>query len=82
MTTVTAARTKRFSPARLGPIELRNRRINCATYETPGSKGLVTDELIDRHVEFARGGVGMCTLAYCSVSSDGRTFPDQIWMRD
>lgn len=70
-----------FSPVRLGPVELRNRFVKCATYETRVAGGLVTDELIDWHVEFARGGVGMCTLAYCSVSSEGRTFPDQIWMR-
>lgn len=76
------ARERLFSPAQLGPVELRNRLIKCATYETRVRAGLVTDELIDWHLEFARGGVGMCTLAYCSVSSEGRTFPDQIWMRE
>jgi 2,4-dienoyl-CoA reductase-like NADH-dependent reductase (Old Yellow Enzyme family) len=44
--------------------------------------GLVTDRLIDWHREFAAGGVGMTTLAYCSVSSEGRTFRHQIWMRE
>jgi 2,4-dienoyl-CoA reductase-like NADH-dependent reductase (Old Yellow Enzyme family) len=44
--------------------------------------GLVTDRLIEWHRAFAAGGVGMSTLAYCSVSSEGRTFGDQIWMRD
>lgn len=76
------ARARLFAPARLGPIELRNRTIKCATYETRAKGGLVTDELIEWHREFALGGVGMCTLAYCSASADGRTFPDQIWMRD
>jgi 2,4-dienoyl-CoA reductase-like NADH-dependent reductase (Old Yellow Enzyme family) len=38
--------------------------------------------LIDWHREFTRGGVGMTTLAYCSVASEGRTFKHQIWMRD
>jgi len=71
-----------FSPARLGPVEVRNRVVKCATYETRGRGGFVTDDLIAWHRTFTQGGVGMTTLAYCSVSSDGRTFPDQIWMRD
>ena len=71
-----------FAPARLGPIELRNRVIKCGTNEGMARGGLVTDALIAWHREFAAGGVGMTTLAYCSVSADGRTFRDQIWMRD
>jgi 2,4-dienoyl-CoA reductase-like NADH-dependent reductase (Old Yellow Enzyme family) len=71
-----------FSPGRLGPIELRNRIIKCGTNEGMSRDGLVTDRLIEWHLEFAAGGVGMTTLAYCSVSSDGRTFPHQIWMRE
>jgi 2,4-dienoyl-CoA reductase-like NADH-dependent reductase (Old Yellow Enzyme family) len=71
-----------FSPARLGPIELRNRVVKCGTNEGMSRAGLVTDRLIDWHREFAAGGVGMTTLAYCSVAADGRTFRDQIWMRD
>jgi 2,4-dienoyl-CoA reductase-like NADH-dependent reductase (Old Yellow Enzyme family) len=70
-----------FSAARLGPIELRNRVIKCGTNEGMARGGLVTDTLIDWHREFAAGGVGMTTLAYCSVSADGRTYRDQIWMR-
>lgn len=71
-----------FTPARLGPVELRNRIIKCGTNEGMSRDGLVTDRLIDWHREFAAGGVGMTTLAYCCVSSDGKTFPHQIWMRD
>lgn len=72
------ARQRLFSPARLGPVELRNRFVKCATYETRSRMGLVTDELIEWHRRFANGGVGMTTLAYCSIADDGRTFPDQI----
>lgn len=75
------ARTSLFAPVRLGPIELRNRIIKCGTNEGMSRGGLVTDALIDWHREFATGGVGMTTLAYCSVAADGRTFRDQIWMR-
>jgi 2,4-dienoyl-CoA reductase-like NADH-dependent reductase (Old Yellow Enzyme family) len=71
-----------LTPTRLGPVPLRNRIVKCATYETRTRDGLVTDDLIAWHREFARGGVAMTTLAYCSASADGRTFPDQIWMRD
>lgn len=70
-----------LTPARLGPIELRNRVVKCGTNEGMSRNGLVTDRLIDWHREFAAGGVGMSTLAYCSVSAEGRTFRHQIWMR-
>jgi 2,4-dienoyl-CoA reductase-like NADH-dependent reductase (Old Yellow Enzyme family) len=70
-----------FAPARLGPVQLRNRVIKCATNEGLSRDGLVTERLIDWHREFAAGGVGMTTLAYCSVSSEGRTFRHQLWMR-
>jgi 2,4-dienoyl-CoA reductase-like NADH-dependent reductase (Old Yellow Enzyme family) len=71
-----------FAPARLGPIELRNRVVKCGTNEGMSRDGLVTERLVDWHREFAAGGVGMTTLAYCSVSADGRTLPHQIWMRE
>lgn len=71
-----------FAPAALGPIELRNRVIKCGTNEGMARRGLVTGALIDWHREFAAGGVGMTTLAYCSVAADGRTYRDQIWMRE
>lgn len=71
-----------FAPARLGPIELRNRIVKCGTNEGMARRGLVTDALIEWHREFAAGGVGMTTLAYCSVAADGRTYRDQIWMRE
>ena len=71
-----------FAPARLGPIELRNRIIKSGTNEGLSRDGLVTGRLIEWHRLFAAGGVGMTTLAYCSVSSQGRTFGDQIWMRE
>ncbi|HYB99462.1 MAG TPA: NADH:flavin oxidoreductase [Candidatus Limnocylindrales bacterium] len=71
-----------LSPARLGPRTLRNRIIKTATYEgmTPG--GLPSPALIEHHRELARGGVGMTTVAYCAVSPHGRTFPEQMYMRE
>lgn len=71
-----------FRPAQLGPIGLRNRIVKCGTNEGLARGGLVTEALVDWHRRFAAGGVAMTTLAYCSVSAEGRTFRNQIWMRD
>ena len=70
-----------FSPAKLGPIPLRNRTIKAATFEarTPGA--LVSDDLIAFHRAMAAGGVGMTTVAYCAVSRGGRTDDSALWMR-
>jgi 2,4-dienoyl-CoA reductase-like NADH-dependent reductase (Old Yellow Enzyme family) len=70
-----------FAPAQLGPLRLRNRTIKAATFEGRTPHALVTDDLIDYHVRPARGGVGMTTVAYCAVSSEGRTDRHQLWMR-
>jgi 2,4-dienoyl-CoA reductase-like NADH-dependent reductase (Old Yellow Enzyme family) len=70
-----------FSPARLGPIPLRNRIIKAATFEAASPDALVTDDLITYHRKPAAGGVGMTTVAYCAVSPGGRTERGQIWMR-
>jgi 2,4-dienoyl-CoA reductase-like NADH-dependent reductase (Old Yellow Enzyme family) len=69
-----------FSPARLGPVTLRNRVIKAATSEGRSPDGLVTDELIAFHRAFADGGVGMTTVAYCCVSPEGASAPGQIVM--
>lgn len=71
-----------FTPGRLGPLTLRNRVVKCGTNEGLSRDGLVTEPLVAWHREMAAGGVAMTTLAYCAVSSDGRTFRHQIWMRD
>lgn len=70
-----------FSPAKLGPITLRNRTVKAATFEarTPGA--LVGGDLIAFHRAMAAGGVGMTTVAYCSVSRGGRTDDSALWMR-
>ncbi len=70
-----------LSPAKLGPITLRNRVIKSATFEarTPGA--LVSDDLIEYHRLPAAGGVGMTTVAYCAVSPGGRTDGSGLWMR-
>ena len=70
-----------FSPAKLGPMTLRNRIIKAATFEARTPDALVTDDLIEYHRLPAAGGVGMTTVAYCAVSPGGRTEGNGIWMR-
>jgi 2,4-dienoyl-CoA reductase-like NADH-dependent reductase (Old Yellow Enzyme family) len=70
-----------FSPAKLGPVTLRNRIIKAATFEAATPDAVVTDDLINYHRRPAAGGIGMTTVAYCAVSPGGRTDGWQIWMR-
>lgn len=62
-----------FSPAKIGNVTLRNRIVKAATFEGRCPEGRVTDELIEFHAEYARGGVGMTTVAYLATSPEGRT---------
>lgn len=71
-----------FESMALGPVRLPNRIIKAATSEGRSPEGLVTPDLIDFHLEFVRGGVGMTTLAYCCVSPEGRSAPGQIIMSE
>lgn len=68
----TAARPRLFEPARLGPLELRNRIVKAATFEGRTVKGRVGEDLVAFHREVAAGGAGLTTVAYCAVSPGGR----------
>ena len=70
-----------FTPAKLGPVMLRNRIIKAATFEASTPNALVTDDLITYHRLPAAGGVAMTTVAYLAVSPGGRTEGRQIWWR-
>lgn len=67
-----------FSPLRVGPLTLRNRFIKAATNEGMSIDGVPSKQLVRFHESMAAGEVAMTTLAYCSVSLDGRTLPGQI----
>lgn len=71
-----------LAPATLGTVRLRNRVLKAATFEGRTPDGLVTDRLVDFHSGFARGGVGMTTVAYLAVSPEGRTHREQIHLRE
>ena len=70
-----------FTPAKLGPVTLRNRIIKSATFEAASPNSLVTDDLIEFHRLPAAGGVGMTTVAYLAVTPGGRTQGPVIWWR-
>lgn len=71
-----------FSPAKLAGLELKNRVIRAGCFEGMCQGGQVTGELIEHHRRLAAGGVAMTTVAYCSVSEDGRAFDHELWMRE
>jgi len=70
-----------FAPTRLGPLSLRNRLIRTACFEGLTPSGLPSDQLVEHHRLMAEGGVGMTTVAYCSVARDGLTFEHQMHAR-
>ncbi len=71
-----------FQSCKIAGLELRNRIIRSGCFEGMSQGGNVTDQLIEHHREVAAGGVAMTTVAYCSVSYDGRAFDHELWMRD
>lgn len=73
---------KAYAPAKLNGLALRNRIIKTATYEGMCPGGWPSEDLTRHHVAFAKGGVGMTTVAYCAVSPRGRTFADQMAMSE
>lgn len=74
--------TDPFAPARLGPIELKNRVIKAATFEGMSPDNVVTDALTDFHRRMAGGGVAMTTVSYLAVSRDGMGAPAEIYIHD
>lgn len=70
-----------YTPAQIGSLRLRNRFIRAGCFEGMCQNGGVTDALIEHHRRVAQGGIGMTTVAYCSVSFDGRAFGHEMWMR-
>lgn len=70
--------TSPFSPIAIGPLTLKNRFIKAATNEGMSTQGLPSRQLVKLHADLARGGVALTTVAYCAVSQDGRTLPNQL----
>ncbi len=59
---------KIFLSAPLGPLTLRNRLIHSATIECMATEdGFVTEPLIERYVDLAKGEVGLIIPGYLYV---------------
>lgn len=72
-----------FQPANLGLLELKNRLIHSATFESMADeKGTVTDPLVKRYVNLARGEVGLIIPGYMYVHPRGRAFALQTGIHD
>lgn len=70
-----------FTPAKLGPVLLRNRSVRSAAFEGMSPGHLVSDDLIQYHRSVAAGDIGMTTVAYAAVSRSGLSFHHQLWLR-
>ncbi len=70
-----------FTPGSIGPLEIRNRTIRSAAFESMCPGNVPSEELKDYHHSVAAGGVGMTTIAYVAVTQSGLSFDRQLWMR-
>src|SRR3989344_5888648 len=67
-----------FSPITIGPLTLKNRFIKSATNEGMSAQSVPSKQLVKLHSALAAGGIALTTVAYCAVSSDGSTLPNQL----
>lgn len=74
--------SKIFTPCQIGPVTLKNRTIRSAAFENMAHGNRPTGELFNYHTAVARGGIGMTTVAYASVSRSGLSFDGQLWLRE
>lgn len=72
-----------FTPARLGPLEIRNRFVHSATYEAMASAaGEVTDALLARYRKLSHGGVGLIIPGHMFVDPRGRAHARQTGIHE
>jgi 2,4-dienoyl-CoA reductase-like NADH-dependent reductase (Old Yellow Enzyme family) len=68
-----------FTPRKIGELEIKNRFVHSATCEGMAEEtGEVTEKLIKRYRDLARGGVGLIIPGYMYVHPLGRTNKYQI----
>ena len=70
-----------FTPFALGSLRLRNRIVKAATFEGMCPGGAPSEALVAHHRAVAAGGAAMTTVAYCSVSPEGRSYATQMLIR-
>jgi 2,4-dienoyl-CoA reductase-like NADH-dependent reductase (Old Yellow Enzyme family) len=67
-----------FSSSRIGGLTLGNRLICSATYESMADRdGFITDELIKRYINLAKGDIGLIITGYFNVHPRGKAFGRQ-----
>jgi len=69
---------KAYTSFQIGRLTLKNRFIKTATYEGFYKDALPTQDLVEHHARLAKGGVGLTTVSYGSVSNLGRTHKHQM----
>lgn len=72
---------KAFTPGKIAGLQLRNRIIKAGCFEGMCAGGICSDLLIEHHRAVAKGGTAMTTVAYVSVSEEGRGYGHEMWMR-
>ncbi len=75
--------TQVFQPAVLGSLELQNRLIHSATFECMADEnGAVTDHLVKRYVNLAKGEVGLIIPGHLYVHPRGKAYAGQTGIHD
>jgi 2,4-dienoyl-CoA reductase-like NADH-dependent reductase (Old Yellow Enzyme family) len=68
-----------FTPGKIGQKEIQNRFVHSATYECMArDNGEVTDKLIKRYSQIAKGGAGLIIPGYLFVMPNGRSMKFQV----
>jgi 2,4-dienoyl-CoA reductase-like NADH-dependent reductase (Old Yellow Enzyme family) len=67
-----------FTSRKIGNVEVANRFVHSATYERMAEpNGEVTDQLVKRYQNLAKGNVGLIVPGYMFVQPSGRAMPNQ-----
>lgn len=68
-----------FSPKKIGSVDIPNRLVRSATYESRATgDGFVTDEIIEFYKELAKGGIGLTITGVTNVREDGRQLANMV----
>jgi 2,4-dienoyl-CoA reductase-like NADH-dependent reductase (Old Yellow Enzyme family) len=68
-----------FTPMNIGKMEVKNRLVHSATYESMAlENGQVTDDLIKRYTNLAKGEIGLIIPGYMYVHPGGKSTKYQV----
>jgi len=71
-----------FSPGQFGSLEIKNRLVRSATFESRADNGKVTDELVRFYRNLAKGGAGLIITGHCAVHPEGYMTPKMTKLSD